>query len=87
MFQHQFFQALVQDMRVDFRGRNVGMSQQGLDRAQIRAIGQQMRREGMAQRVWRDFVRGNTTGPFAPAAPRWMCAAKTEPTRPDALML
>ena len=61
MLQHQFRQALVQDMRIDFCRRDVGVTKQGLDRTQIGPIGQKMRRKGMAQRVWRDFVRRYTT--------------------------
>ena len=37
------------------------MSQKRLDCAQVRTIGQMMCREGMAQRVRRDLVRGDVT--------------------------
>ncbi len=45
------------DMGVDLRGRDVGMAEHGLQRAQIRAAFQQMRGEGMAKDVRADPCR------------------------------
>ena len=50
----QFF---VEHMGVDLRGRNIGMPEQHLDHAQVRATGEQMAGKGMAQNVGRDAVR------------------------------
>ena len=36
-------------MSIDFSGGNIGMSEQGLYRSQVRAIGQQMSGKGVAQ--------------------------------------
>jgi hypothetical protein len=53
MFGVQFLQALARHMRINLRGRNIGMPEQELHYAQIRAVIQQMRRERMPQRVRR----------------------------------
>ena len=43
--------ALVEDVSIDLRGRNVGVAEQILDDAQIRAVLQEMAGEGVAQDV------------------------------------
>ena len=50
----QFHQPAAVDMRIDFGGRDVGMAEQRLDRAQIGAAFEQMGRERMAQHVRAD---------------------------------
>src|SRR5580658_10599519 len=52
---HQPGQPLDIDMGIDLRRRDVGMSQHLLYAAQIRPMGQQMRRERMAQHVRREL--------------------------------
>jgi hypothetical protein len=42
---------LAIDVRVDLRRRDVGMPKHFLDRAQVRAAFEQMRREGMSERM------------------------------------
>jgi hypothetical protein len=49
VFQHQVPQPRVEDMGVDLGRGDIGMAQQRLDRAQIGAVLQQMRGEGVAQ--------------------------------------
>ena len=44
------------DLGVDLGRRQAGMAEQFLERAQVRAAGEQMRREAVAQRVRRDAV-------------------------------
>jgi hypothetical protein len=46
-------QVIARDMSVDFRGRDVGMSQHRLHGAKIGPVLQQMRCEGMPKRVGR----------------------------------
>ena len=60
--QDQLAHPLVEDMGVDFRGAEVGVAQQGLDRAQVRAAFQQMRGEGVAQHMGRDLAGGQARG-------------------------
>ena len=50
----RFFQVCVGDMRVDLRGRNVGVAKHLLDGADVCAVLDQMRRERMPQRMRRD---------------------------------
>ena len=57
MVLHQRFQAFVQNMSINLRGRDVGMTQELLKRAQVCAMGEQVRRERMTQHVGRDFGR------------------------------
>ena len=47
----QPLQPLARDVGVDRRRRDVGMAEQHLHRAQVGAVVQQVRREGVAQRV------------------------------------
>ena len=47
----QGFEPLAGNVRVDLRGRYVGVSQEQLHHAQIRAVIEQVRREGVPQRV------------------------------------
>ena len=47
----QLRQALARNMGVDGGGRNIGMAQEQLDRPQIGAMIEQVRRKCMAQRV------------------------------------
>ena len=54
MLRVQLLQPLAGDVRVDLRRRDVRMAEQQLHHAQVRAVIEQMRREGMAQGVGRD---------------------------------
>jgi hypothetical protein len=54
VFQHQVAQPRVEDMGVDLGRGDIGMAQKRLDRAQVGAVLQQMRGEGVAQLVRRD---------------------------------
>ena len=55
----QFDQAGRVDMRVDLRGGDVGMAQQRLEDAQVRASSQEVGRKGVAQDMRADPVRRN----------------------------
>lgn len=44
-------QALLIDMSIDLRCRNIGMAQHLLDDAQVRSVAEQMRRETMPEQV------------------------------------
>src|SRR6185503_14811805 len=57
---HQALQPLLQHMRVDLRGRDVGVAEQRLHRAQVGAVLQQMACEGVAQDVGADLLRLET---------------------------
>ena len=48
---HQFAQPRVRNMRIDFSGRDIGVTEQGLQTAQIRPASQQMGREGVPQHM------------------------------------
>src|SRR3546814_2869656 len=50
---HQRLQTLAQHVGVDLRGRDVGVAQHLLQRAQVGAVVQQMAGEGVAQHVRR----------------------------------
>ena len=54
---HHFLEMVLGDMGVNFRGRDIGMPQKRLHRAQIRAALHKMRGEGMAQHMRRDLGR------------------------------
>ena len=45
------------DVRVDLRGGEAGVAEHFLDRAQVRAMAEQVRGEGMPQQVRPDFLR------------------------------
>ncbi len=51
---YELLQTLVEDMRVDLRGRDIGMAEHLLHGPQIGTIGKQMTCKGMAERVWGD---------------------------------
>ncbi len=53
---HDCFQALIQNMGVDLGRRDIGMAEHFLYRAEIRAMCQQVAREGMAQDVGRNLI-------------------------------
>ena len=88
--------AFAGDVRVDLRRADTGMPQQLLDDAQVRAALEQMRREGVAQRVRRDPVvearaaRGRFTDRpgLLPREPAAAAVRKTGPprTRPGAAL-
>ena len=61
MIQHQFAQAFVQNVGVNFGRRDIGVAQQRLDRPQVGTARQKVRGKGVAQGVRRDFGRRNTT--------------------------
>jgi hypothetical protein len=52
---HHLPEMILGDMGVDFRGGDIGMAQQGLHRTQVRTAFHQMRGEGMAQDMRRNF--------------------------------
>ena len=54
MLRVQLLQPLARDVRVDLRGRDVGMAEQQLHDAQIGAVVEEVRRERVAQHVRRD---------------------------------
>ena len=54
---HQALQPLVEDVRVDLRRRDIGMPQQFLHHAQIRAVLQEMAGEGVSQYMRADLGR------------------------------
>src|SRR5215469_17516591 len=56
MLRMQLFEPLARDVRVDLCGREVAVTEQHLDYAQIGAVVQQMGREGVAQRVRRELL-------------------------------
>ena len=45
------FKPLLIDMRIDLRGRNIGVAQHLLDNAQIGAVAEQMRRETVPEKM------------------------------------
>ena len=45
---HKAFEALLQDVRIDLRGRNISMAEQCLHHTQIGAIMQEMAGESVA---------------------------------------
>ena len=47
----QRLQPRLRDMRVNLRGRKVGVAEEHLDHAQVGAVVEQMRGEGVAQSV------------------------------------
>ena len=55
-------QPFLDDMGVDLRGRDIGVAQELLDGAQIRAPLQQMTGKGMTQNMRRDARRLDTCG-------------------------
>jgi hypothetical protein len=52
---HQAFQALFQNMRVNLRGRNIGVAEQRLHHAQIGAVVEKVAGESVAQHVRADL--------------------------------
>ena len=51
VFGVQFLQALPRHMRINLRRRNIRVAQQQLHHAQVSAVVDQVRCEGMSQRV------------------------------------
>lgn len=49
-----FFEVLVGDVGVDLGGGDRRVSQQGLDRTDVGAVGQEVGGEAVAHRMWRD---------------------------------
>ncbi len=45
------FKPLLIDMRIDLRGRNIGVAQHLLDNPQIGAVSEQMGREAVSEKV------------------------------------
>ena len=54
---HQFLQSFIQHVCVDLRGGDIRMAEKLLDDAQIRAVVQEVRGEGMAEDVGGYFGR------------------------------
>src|SRR5437588_11090332 len=54
---YQALQSLLQYVGVNLRGRNIGMPEQGLHRAQVGAVLQQVTRKGVTQHVRADPLR------------------------------
>ena len=61
---NQVFQALIGNMGVDLGGVDVGMTEQHLHHAQIRAVIDQMGGKRMAQFVRADVLYANLCGVF-----------------------
>ena len=57
MLRVELLQALACDVRVDLRGRNVGMAQEQLNDPKIRTVVEKMRFERVPQRMRRDWLR------------------------------
>jgi hypothetical protein len=55
----QLLQPLARDVGVDLRGRDVGVAEQQLHHAQVGAVVEQVRGEGVAQHVRRDALLRN----------------------------
>ena len=60
---HHRLHALIEHMRIDLRRRNVGVAEQFLHDAQIRAVLQKMAGKGMAQHMRADARRRYAGGP------------------------
>ena len=81
-------QPLLDDMGVDLRGRDVGVAEELLHRAQIRAVLQEMAGEGMTEHVRRDARRLDAGGErqrlqlLAEALPRQMLSAASRRKQP-----
>src|SRR5882672_7528396 len=56
MLRMQFLHAFAGDVRVDLRGREVGMTEQHLHDSKVRTVIEQVRREGMTERVRREIL-------------------------------
>ena len=56
LFFHGFLQLFADDVRVDLRGRDVGVAEHLLDRAQVGTIREQVRRKCVTQDVRADFA-------------------------------
>ena len=53
---HQAFQPFFEHVGIDLRGRYVGMAEQGLHDAQVRAVVQEVAGKGMTQHVRADLL-------------------------------
>src|SRR5690242_6763188 len=58
-FVHELNETRGIDVRVNLRGRDVGMTQQGLKHTKVRTAGKQVRRESVAKNVRAYSVRGD----------------------------
>ena len=56
----QLAQAFIQNVGVDFGGGDVSVAQKRLDHSEVSAVGQEVGRKRVAQRVRCDFGRGDT---------------------------
>src|SRR5215831_11176277 len=54
---HQALQPLLDHMGVDLGRGDIGVAEQGLHDAQVRAVVQEVAGEGVAQHVWRNQAR------------------------------
>ena len=66
MLSVQLLQPLARDVRVDLRRRDVGVTEQELHHAQIGAVIDEMRGEGVAQHVRREALARNGARAIAP---------------------
>src|SRR5881394_4082771 len=62
----ELLEPLARDVRVDLRGRDVGVAEQELHHAKVGAVVDEVRREGMAQHVRRELLAGNGARAVAP---------------------
>ena len=60
MLRDQLTEPLIEHMRVDLSGGNVGMAEQFLHRAKVGAVGQKMACKGVPQHVRRDEAGGDS---------------------------
>src|SRR4029078_8894471 len=79
-------QTLARDLGVDLRGRDVGMAEHGLHRAQVGAAFEEMRGEGMPQAMRADLGKTENEGPPAEQLPKslarhWPAARRDEHVR------
>src|SRR4051812_28389543 len=58
-------QALACDMRIDLRGRDVGVAEKELDHPQVGAMVDEMRRKGVPQHVRRELLARNRAAAIA----------------------
>ena len=54
VFENQRPQTGIEHMRIDLRGRDIRVSEEHLNGAEVSAVRQKMRGEGVSEGVWRD---------------------------------
>ena len=49
------FEMMIRDVGIDLGGRNIGVAKKRLNRAKVCAVHEEVRSEGMPERVWTDM--------------------------------